>query len=52
MNTSVKNIWTNNMALQRFRAKLRENRSMSPCNNCNIDGTLYGNKSKEILSAA
>ena len=52
MKTSIKDIWINNMALQRFRAKLRENRSMSPCKNCNIDGTLYGDKSKEILRAA
>ena len=52
MKTSVKDIWVNNMALQRFRARLRENRLMSPCNRCNVDGTLYGNKSKEILRAA
>ena len=50
MRSSLKDIWLNNMALQKFRSSLRNNRTLSPCKNCNIDGTFYGNKSKELLN--
>ena len=50
MRSSLKDIWLNNMALQKFRSSLKNNRTLSPCKNCNIDGTFYGNKSKELLN--
>ena len=49
MKSNIKDIWLNNMALQKFRSALKSNRNLSPCKNCNIDGTFYGNKSKETL---
>lgn len=51
-NQSLKDIWLNSDILNNFRKMLITKRSNNPCSNCNIIGTLYGEKSKNILCNA
>ena len=48
---SIEDIWLNSPEFLRVRKELKTNRESEPCKSCNIIGTLYGNVSKEILSA-
>lgn len=46
---SLKDIWLNSEILNNFRNMLATKRDKNPCSKCNIIGTLYGEKSKELL---
>ncbi len=49
-NEHLKNIWLHSPKYQQYRAMLYNNkRDTGPCNKCNVVGTLYGDKSKEML---
>ena len=49
----LKNIWLYSPEYQKYRANLSNNRRDTfPCNQCNVIGTLYGDKSKQILQTA
>jgi len=49
-NEHLKNIWLYSPKYQQYRAMLYNNkRDTGPCNKCNVVGTLYGDKSKEML---
>ena len=49
----LKNIWLYSPEYQKYRATLSKNRRDTfPCNQCNVIGTLYGDKSKQILQTA
>lgn len=52
LNQSLKDIWVNSNILNNFRKMLISKREKTPCSSCNIIGTLYGEKSKEILCNA
>lgn len=50
-NSNIKKVWLEHPELLKFRANLSKgNRQDYPCRDCNVSGTLYGNRSKEILS--
>jgi radical SAM protein with 4Fe4S-binding SPASM domain len=49
-NQHLKNIWLYSPKYQQYRAMLYKNkRDTGPCNKCNVVGTLYGDKSKQLL---
>lgn len=52
MEKNVKDIWLKNSLLNKYRKLLRNGRNINPCKGCNIDGKFFGNKSREVLSAA
>lgn len=48
-NQSMYDIWVNSPTLNNYRKMLLSSRKQNPCQNCNIIGTLYGEKSKDLL---
>jgi len=49
---SLKDIWLKSPVLKQYREMLQKGRDKSPCKDCNIIGTLYGKKSKQLLCSA
>lgn len=48
----LKNIWLHSPQYKQYRSMLINKRDVGPCNKCNVVGTLYGNKSRELLHNA
>ena len=48
----LKNIWLYSPQYKQYRSMLFNKRDIGPCNKCNVIGTLYGNKSRELLHRA
>lgn len=49
MNTPIEEIWLRNVELWKFRETLKKDRSCHPCNKCDVQGVIFGNKSRETL---
>jgi radical SAM protein with 4Fe4S-binding SPASM domain len=48
----LKNIWLHSPQYKQYRSMLINKRDVGPCNKCNVVGTLYGDKSRELLHNA
>ena len=48
----LKNIWLYSPQYKQYRSMLFNKRDIGPCNKCNVVGTLYGDKSRQLLHNA
>ena len=48
----LKNIWLYSPQYKQYRSMLINKRDIGPCNKCNVVGTLYGDKSRQLLHNA
>ena len=48
----LKNIWLHSPQYKQYRSMLSHKRDIGPCNKCNVVGTLYGDKSRQLLHNA
>ena len=48
----LKNIWLYSPQYKQYRSMLSHKRDIGPCNKCNVVGTLYGDKSRQLLHNA